>query len=500
METLSRKLLPSLNNSVLEVGPLKSYPVKVMQFGEGNFLRAFIDWMIDKANEAGKFNGMVQLVQPLPQGTSAMINRQDGLYTLVLRGMENGKAVEDCRVITSVAGCLEAEKEWGALVKCAVSPDLDLVFSNTTEAGIEYKPEAHTPGKAQGTFPAKLANLLFERFRAGGKGLLVVPCELIEKNGANLRECVLKYAADWKLGAGFEAWVKSDCAFLNTLVDRIVAGYPRAEAESYWNRFGFRDDLLDCGEIFHLFVVEGDEKHRARMPFAEAGLHVVWTDDLTAYRSRKVRFLNGGHTSSVLAAYLAGFDFVDKMTDDALFGNYLRTALLKEVFVTVDLPDDEKRAFALSIIDRFLNPFANHQLISISLNSISKWQVRVLPSLLDYTAMKKELPKVLAFSFAALLAFYRGKKNADGTWQGTREKGAYPISDDADKIACLNEEFARLAVDKDYAGFVRKVMARTDFWGQDLNAVPGFTERVARDLASIDRLGMSAAVKQLLGE
>jgi len=498
MQRLNRSLLPTLRKSGVETGPEQEYPVKAMQFGEGNFLRAFIDWMIDKSNAAGKFNGMVQLVQPLPQGTADMINEQNGLYTLILRGMENGKAAEYRRVVTCVKGCLQTATEWSKVVECACLPSLEVVFSNTTEAGIEYLPEAHTPGQAQNTFPAKIASLLFERFKAGRKGLVFVPCELIDKNGKKLRECILKYAADWKLGDGFVSYVENDCAFLNTLVDRIVAGYPRGEAASLCNEFGYEDKLIDCGEIFHLFVIEGDEKYRAVLPFAEAGLNLVWTADQTPYRSRKVRFLNGGHTSSVLAAYLAGFDFVDKMTADPLFGKYLRTALFEEVFPTVKLPDAEKRAFAESIIDRFLNPFANHQLISISLNSISKWQVRVLPSLLDYRENTGKLPKVLTFSLAALLAFYRGSETADGKWEGQREKSAYPISDDTDKVRFINNSYKTLDADGDCRKFVQAILARTDFWGQDLNPVPGLADAVTADLGAIRSNGVAAAVKEML--
>lgn len=498
MSRLNRSLLPTLRAQGVETGPEREYPVKAMQFGEGNFLRAFIDWMIDESNAAGKFNGMVQLVQPLPQGTADLINEQEGLYTLILRGMENGKAAERRRVVTCVKGCLKTATEWSKVVECACLPTLEVVFSNTTEAGIEYLPEPYTPGEAQNTFPAKVASLLFERFKAGRKGLVFVPCELIDKNGKKLRECILKYAADWKLGDGFASYVENDCAFLNTLVDRIVAGYPRGEAAALCNQFGYEDKLIDCGELFHLFVIEGDEKYRAVIPFAEAGLNLVWTADQTPYRSRKVRFLNGGHTSSVLAAYLAGFDFVDKMTADPLFGKYLRAALFEEVFPTVKLPDAEKRAFAESIIDRFLNPFANHQLISISLNSISKWQVRVLPSLLDYRESTGKLPKVLTFSLAALLAFYRGSETADGKWEGKREKGAYPISDDSDKIKFINDGYRTFDADGDCAKFVRSILARTDFWGQDLNAVPGLAAAVAADLRAIRSNGVSAAVKQLL--
>ena len=230
--------------------PLREYPVKAMQFGEGNFLRAFIDWMIECSNRAGKFNGMVQIVQPLPQGTAALIEAQQGLYTLVLRGMENGAPAETSQVISCVKGCLVCDTQWDKVVETALLPTLEVIFSNTTEAGIEYKAEPFTPGKAQITYPAKLAALLYARYQAKLPGVVVMPCELIDRNGATLRECILHYAADWKLEAGFAAWINDSCGFLNTLVDRIVAGYPRTEAEAWCEKFGYKDNLLDIFKIW----------------------------------------------------------------------------------------------------------------------------------------------------------------------------------------------------------------------------------------------------------
>lgn len=482
MNLLNRKFW----NATHPEAPLTEYPVKALQFGEGNFLRAFIDWMIECSNRAGKFNGMVQLVQPLPHGTAELIESQQGLYTLVLRGMEHGAPVEKRQVIGCVKGCLVCDTQWADVVRTALLPTLEAVFSNTTEAGIEYKPEPFTPERAQITYPAKLASLLYARFRAGLPGLVVMPCELIDRNGSTLRECILRYADDWALGDGFRRWILEECGFLNTLVDRIVAGYPRAEAEAWCETFGYKDSLIDCGELFHLLVIEGDERYRRTIPFAEAGLNVIWTRDQTPYRSRKVRFLNGGHTSSVLAAYLAGFEFVDQMTSDPLFGSYLRRALFEEIFPTVALPEEEKRAFAESVIERFLNPFANHRLLSISLNSISKWRVRVLPSLLDYRRMNGKLPPVLTFSLAALLVFYQGGCDAAGGWHGTRADGAeYPIQDDPAKIAFLNSHT------------VAEILARNDFWGMDLTSIPGFADAVGKAFETIRRDGVAAAVKSL---
>ncbi len=474
-----------------------SLPVRVLQFGEGNFLRAFIDWMFHVMNKQGKFNGMAQLVQPLPSGMAEQINAQDGLYTLILRGIADGKTVEKREVIESVKGCLNPYENWNAVVESAVSNDLRFIFSNTTEAGIEYKPEPYTPGKCQNTYPAKLTSLVFERWKAfqgdPAKGLVFVPCELIDRNGATLKQCMKQYAADWKLPEGFSAWLDTACLFVNTLVDRIVAGYPRGEAEQIEAELGYEDKLLDCGEIFHFFVIEGPQRILKELPFTECGLNVVVTENQAPYRTRKVRFLNGAHTADVPAAILGGLTFVDEMMDDPVFGKMVRKAIYDEIFHTVELPDGEKKFFADSIVERFRNPFAHHRLLSISLNSISKWKVRVLPSLLDYIRLKGELPQVLAFSLAALLRFYRleldGEGKASGSYCGIR----YPISDSPEVLSFFAES-SRLPMEDAVAG----ALANTSFWGMDLNTVPGLTEFVTKKVALIDKAGIREAVKSVL--
>ncbi len=482
MELLKRTSAPTL-------------PVKVLQFGEGNFLRAFIDWMINEMNKQGKFNGLVQIVQPLPQGMGKMINDQDGLYTLIIRGVEGGKEVQKREVIESVVGCLNAYEEWAAVVEAAKNPDLRFVFSNTTEAGIEYKPEALDLNSTPNTYPAKLTSLVYQRWQAfngdPAKGLYFIPCELINRNGATLKECMLKYAADWNLPADFAAWLENSCIYINTLVDRIVAGYPRAEAEQICAELGYKDNLLDCGEPFHFYVLEGPQSVLDELPLKECGLNVVVTDNQTPYRTRKVRFLNGAHTGNILAALLGGLNLVDEMMNDADFGAMVRKSIFDEIFPTVDLPDQEKQFFAESVVERFLNPFANHRLLSISLNSVSKWKVRVLPSLLDYLQMKGQLPPVLAFSLAALLRFYRLKLDADGNATGSCGELTWPVSDSPEILAF----FAGIADDADY---VRKALANTEFWGMDLNTVAGLTDSVTANLAKIDQDGIRAAVKALL--
>lgn len=419
-------------------------PVKVLQFGEGNFLRAFIDWMIDHLNRKTDFNGAVQIVQPLPQGMWEKINEQDGLYHVILRGVVDGKTVEDPELIECVKGCYNPATDWDKILETARLPELRFVFSNTTEAGIEYKPDADT-------FPSKVARVVTARCEAGMPGLIFIPCELIEHNGDKLKECTLKYLTDQKV----IDYVNNQCIFCNTLVDRIVAGYPRTDAARYCEKLGIQDNLLDCGEPFFFFVIEGPAEVAKELPTKEAGLNVLFTNDQTPYRTRKVRFLNGAHTSSVLGAHMAGFTFVDEMVRDEKFGKFLRTVLFEEVMPTVNLPEEEKQAYASSIFERFANPYAQHRLLSIALNSVSKWKVRVLPTLLDYLKLKGKLPVCLTKSMSYLIDFYR----------------TCEINDNPE----VKEFFATKPS-------VEEILGKVDFWGMDLNTIPEFTKTVKQGL------------------
>jgi len=503
MTLLSRTLLKKGLPHAIKTGPVQEFPVRVMQFGEGNFLRAFIDWMFDELNQKGLFNGMVTMVQPIAQGMADAINAQDGLYTLLLRGVQNGQVVQQQQVITCVKNCLNPYTEWQAVTATACSPDLRFVFSNTTEAGIAYAPEAYVPGQTPTTYPAKLTALLYQRFQkfhgAADKGLIFVPCELIDKNGATLRQYMLQYAADWKLEPAFTDWLKSANTFVNTLVDRIVAGYPRNEIAGILAQLGYEDKLVDCGEIFHFFVIEGPKALAKELPYDQIGLNVCWTDNQTPYRTRKVRFLNGAHTSSITGAFLGGCDLVDEMMDDKVFGQFVETAIKDEIYCTVPLPDDEKTFFANSILERFRNPFAGHQLLSISLNSTSKWKVRVEPSLLDYVKIKGQLPKALAFSMASLICFYQAEKCGDG-YVGKCRSNPYPIKDDADRVEFMSQAWKQWRQDQDSRKLAAAVLGQTAWWEMDLNTVSGLTDYVANAIASIKTVGMRAAVKKMLAE
>lgn len=504
MNTLTRSFLtktPALPAGVA-CGPLATFPERIVQFGEGNFLRAFADWMIDELNARGLLQSQVLVVQPIRQGLAAQLNAQDGLYTVLVRGTENGQVVESPRVVTAVRRALDPYASWPELVATFESNDLRFVLSNTTEAGIAYSPEPFDAARCPESFPAKIATLLYARFQAvrghPERGLVFVPCELIEKNGTQLRECVLKHAAAWGLPAGFAKWVSEANVFLNTLVDRIVPGYPKAEVAAVAEKLGYEDRLLVASEHFHLWVIEGPRELEAELPFARAGLNVVWTDNLAPYRTRKVRVLNGAHTGSVLAAFAAGASTVKEMMDDPLTEAFVYRLVFDEILPHVALPEAERRAYAEAVLERFRNPFVRHELLSISLNSVSKWKVRVLPSLLDAVAANRSVTPLLAFSLAALLWFYRGHREPDGSFVGRRGDERYPIRDDEAVLDFFAREWALVEETDDRFQFTKNALAQTQFWGRDLNEVPGLTFSVAIALERIASLGMRETLKKLV--
>ena len=503
MTTLTRSLLQETRQLPAGVacGPLDTFPERIVQFGEGNFLRAFADWMIDELNGRGLLHSQVLVVQPIRTGQAAMLNAQNGLYTVLVRGTEHGRVVETPRVVTAVRRALDPYTQWADLVAAFTSGEMRFVLSNTTEAGIAYVPEAYDPSRCPESFPAKVATLLHARYEAVNghpeRGLVFLPCELIEKNGANLRECVLKHISTWKLSPRFYRWVETANLFLNTLVDRIVPGYPKTEAADITAKFAYEDRLLVASEHFHLWVIEGPAELESELPFGRAGLNVIWTDNLTPYRDRKVRVLNGAHTGSVLAAYAAGVNTVREMMEDPQLGAYVRRLVFDEILPHVAQPEAERAAYAEAVLERFRNPFVRHELLSISLNSVSKWKVRVLPSLLDW-ATAGRLPPLLAFSLSALIWFYRGDRQPDGALQGLRLKDRYPIRDDAPILEFFEKVWAQADVDRDWNALAAAVLGRKELWGRDLNEIPGLTATVVADLGSITSRGMRNTVTDLL--
>ena len=473
-------------------------PVRILQIGDGNFLRGFADWMIDVANGAGSFNAEVIVAQPLPRGIAGLLNAQQGVYTVLLRGVQDGAVQESRRVVSCVSRALDPYSEWASMLELARDPLLRFVISNTTEAGIAYSAEALTENVCPQNFPAKVTALLWARYlmlgTSAASGLVFLPCELIEANGEKLRTHVLHYAADWQLPAAFVAWVEAHNVFCNTLVDRIVPGFPAAEAEALSARFGYGDPLLVAAEPFHLWVIEGPVALAEEFPLHKAGLDVVWTNDLQPYRTRKVRILNGAHTASALAAFSGGLDTVQQMTEDPVLSGYLKRVMFDEIVPFVPLPEAERMAYAQTIMERFANPYIRHELISIALNSVSKWQVRVLPSLKDYAAQHGEAPAGLAFSLAALLHFYHAGSVGGGDHEGLRDGQPYPIKDSAEVLSLMQAAWQLGEVSQ----VAMAVLADERLWGEDLCRIPGLAEQVIHGLSRIKALGVKAAIAELL--
>ena len=478
---------------------LKDAPEKVLQFGEGNFLRAFVDYFIDNLNEKTGFNGKVTLVQPIPNTTPVnvgdFINEQEGLYTLYLRGFENGQKVNAKRVISCVSRCINAYSDYEKLMECAENPDLRYITSNTTEAGIVYDASCRFTDTPATSYPGKLTQFLYRRFRVfgaeKGKGFIILACELIDDNGKLLKEYVIRHARQWELGEDFIQWIEEENVFCSTLVDRIVTGYPRKEADALNEENGYEDKVLNTGEVFGFWVIEGPQWLKEELPFEQAGLPVIVTDNHKPYKQRKVRILNGAHTSMVLGAYLAGQDIVrDCMADDVIRG-FMNQAIYDEIIPTLTLPKDELESFAFSVTERFKNPFIDHALLSISLNSTSKWKARVLPTVKDYIKNTGSLPICLTTSFALYIAFYRGTELTDTGLKAVRPNGdTYTISDDRNVL-----EFYLAHKDDSAHDLAYAVCRNTDFWGEDLSALPGFAEKTAEVLAQIEEKGTYEVMK-----
>ena len=497
MVQLNATTLPSISMT-RGVAPKRE---RVIQFGEGGFLRAFCDWMIDMANEKAGMDAGVVVVQPIERGMVGMLNEQDGLYTLILRGQVDGKATCDTRIIQSITRGLSPYEDFDGYLALAHNRDMRIIISNTTEAGIVYTGKDAFDDKPQASYPGKLTRLLYERFTAfggeKGTGFILLPCELIDYNGRNLLECCLKTADQWALGDAFKTWLQEENVFCSTLVDRIVTGYPRGEAEELYASFGYRDNMLDTAEPFGLWVIEGPAWIEDELPFKKAGCNVVFTQDVSPYKLRKVRMLNGAHTSMVLGAYLSGMEIVgDCMADDTM-RSYMSQALFNEIMPTLDLPRDDLEAFASAIFERFSNPFNRHLLLSIALNSQSKFRARVLPTIKEYIHRKGQLPKILTFSMAAFIAFYCGHRKEDGSFVGTRAAGnEYPIADDAFVL----DFFANLT-GKPAAQIAHDVLSNVDFWGSDLSAeLAGFEASVTASLEAIFTKGARAAIEEVVAK
>ena len=499
MERLSYK---ALNENNYGGFLLKEAPEKVMQFGKGNFLRAFVDHWFDLANEHAGWNGKCCIIQSVPSALGDEINAQEGLYTLCLRGSVDGRPVEERRVISSVSRCLDPYQEEGfrSMMALAESDDLELIVSNTTEAGIVFDPACRLEDRPCVSFPGKLTQVLHRRYQAGKRGLIILACELIDDNGKELLRCVDLHADQWELGEGFKKYIHEECVFCGSLVDRIVPGPvrdPQARA-ALERELGYEDPLLTVGEHFGLWVIEGPDTLSDILPFRKAGLEdrIFLVPDMSPYKKRKVRILNGAHTGCVLGAYLAGFDIVRQCMGDKTVSAFMDRMLLEEIVPILPLDREDCCRFAAAVRDRFDNPFVDHALLSISLNSTAKWRTRNMPSLLEHVRERGSLPACLAMSFAAYIAFYTNDiQSLEPQGLVCRRPGgeSYVCSDDRWVL-----EFFHAHREDTVETLVRAVMTQERMWGMDLTEVPGFEAVTVENLKLIREQGALAAFASCL--
>ncbi|WP_226099877.1 tagaturonate reductase [Dickeya oryzae] len=479
MQTLNRRDFPG-----------RRHPDRVIQFGEGNFLRAFVDWQLDLLNEHTSLDAGIVVVRPIDTDFPPALDTQDGLYTTIIRGLnEQGNAVREPRLIRSVNREINVYRQFDEYLALAHDANIRFVFSNTTEAGISYHADDKLTDTPPASFPAKLTRLLFERFNhfngAADKGWVLLPCELIDYNGEKLKELVLRYAAQWALPAAFTTWLNEHNTFCSTLVDRIVTGYPRNEVDALQQELGYQDTFLDTAEYFYLFVIQGPQWLADELRLNQLKLNVRIVDDIKPYKERKVAILNGAHTALVPVAFLAGLDTVGESMNDAQIGKFVETTIAEEIVPVLDLPHDELMSFAEAVLSRFRNPFIQHQLLSIALNGMTKFRTRILPQLLMYRERHNALPKRLTFALAALIAFYRGERNDD----------RYPLQDDAHWLERYEVLWSGVrAGTTSLAQVVNAVLSDAEHWEQDLTLVPGLAALVTEQLQAIVERGMRDAL------
>jgi len=480
----------------------KSYaPERIIQFGEGNFLRCFVDWIIYKMNRKTDFNGSVVVVQPIEHGMVDWLNGQDCLYHVNLQGRLDGQPVNQITRVDSISRALNPYTQYQAFLALSEQPEIRFVISNTTEAGIAFDAACKLTDAPAASYPAKLTQLLFHRYQTfrgdRTKGLIIMPCELIFLNGHHLKECIRQYIELWKEDfgrdyAGFKKWFEKYCYVCATLVDRIVPGFPRKDIEKIQKCISYADNLVVQGEVFHLWVIERPENMsvtqlRKEFPAEKAGLHVIVTEDEKPYHERKVTLLNGPHTVLSPVAYLSGINIVRDACNHPVVGRYIHKVQFEELMETLNLPMAELQKFASDVLERFNNPFVDHQVTSIMLNSFPKYETRDLPGLKTYLQRKGKLPEGLVFGLAAIVTYYKG---------GTRTDGAPIQPNDASEIV-------RLLVDLWSTGDLRKVaegvLAADFIWHENLNVtVAGLTDLLTDYLGRIQQKGMLDAVKSIL--
>ncbi len=480
----------------------KKHPEKVLQIGEGNFLRGFVDWMIHQMNKQGIFNGSVVAVQPTPHGrVLPKLKEQDWLYTTILRGISDGRKVDEAEVVPVISRGINPYEEWGQVLETAASEELELIISNTTEAGITYVQEPYRHDSSPMSFPGKLTALLYHRYRyfSGdiNAGVHILPCELIEENGGKLKCIVKQIARDWNLSEGFLRWLETANRFYDTLVDRIVTGYPKSNAADFSSKLGYEDTFLTVGEPYHLFCIDGSEEIKQVFPLDQAGLNVKW-GDIERYRELKVRLLNGPHTMIASAGYLAGADTVLDVMEDETLRMFVECGF-DEIGETLPFAKQEKLDYAEEVKHRFLNPYNRHYLQDISMNAVAKFKSRLLPTLIKYTEKTGRIPESVVLALAAILVFYRPVHINDTGIVGVRNGQNYQTREGEVVSKALAKSWEEYRLEKvGVEEFVFSVLGNLAIWDEDLNEIEQLTQTVGKYVQQILSVGMKGTISQML--
>ncbi|WP_088042575.1 tagaturonate reductase [Bacillus sp. EAC] len=468
------------------------YPERILQFGEGNFLRAFVDWQVQVLNEKTDFNGSVVVVQPRGSEKIERLNNQDGLFTLYLQGIKDGCPVSEHIVIDSISRGINLFTDYQAYIELSAQEELRFIISNTTEAGIAYDPKDKLEDLPQKSFPGKLTAFLYHRFQAFSgdpkRGCVIIPCELIENNGKVLKEIILKYAQNWNLGNGFINWIEQANTFCSSLVDRIVPGFPSDTFNEKTTELGYQDELMVVGEQYHLWVIEGPEFIKHELPVEGTGLNTIIVNDLTPFRTRKVRILNGAHTAMTPVAYLSGLETVEEAVGDKEVGLFIREMITEEILPGLEGNTADLVVYAEEVLGRFANPYIKHYLMSISLNSISKFITRNLPSLIDYTKKSNVLPPRMVFALSCLIYFYRGKRGEENI----------SLQDRTETLEFFKSTWEMYENKKiDIYALAERVLSEKKLWGMDLHTISNLTDTVIKHLSQIEQLGVRNALIEL---
>ncbi|UJH68583.1 tagaturonate reductase [Allomuricauda sp. SCSIO 65647] len=469
------------------------HPERVLQFGGGNFLRAFADSMIEILNRKTDFDGSVIVVKPTKGGDYAALRSQDGLYHAVIDGVRDGNMVSEISLITCIRNVIHAYEQWDAFLATAEQPEIRFIISNTTEAGIAFSDKDSFDDDPPKEFPAKLTRWLYHRFLHfdgnSDKGCIVLPCELIEENGKALHQTVIKYASHWGLSPQFQTWLNTSNFFCNTLVDRIVSGYPTDREHDIMAKTGFQDALMVAGELYHSWIIEAPSIVEKELPLSGTDLNVQFVEDLSPYRKLKVHILNGAHTAMVPVGYLAGLRTVKDCMDDDMVVDFVRRILMEEIGPMLQgFPKEEVEDHIHKTLDRFKNPTLKHFLLSISLNSISKFKTRLLPVFEAYCHQKGTFPKRIAFSLACLIRFYKGEFNGE----------QIVLNDDEYTVQFFNDQWNMLKKEHcTILEMVKTILSNRTIFNKDLTQYDGLTGYVANVTLHLEENGVKSGLQNL---